>query len=187
MWKKICKNKIINQSFLLRKIKNDKSELLMEYSTEITNGDRTNREGHAAKVYFNALFGKDFSRDDNNDINSALNYGYGVLLSTVNKEICSLGYLTQLGIHHKNEFNPFNLTCDVMEPFRPIIDNFVYYNRNRKFDSAYKYDLINIFNDRLRYNGKEYFFKDIIKLYVKDTLDSMSNEKEYKEFLYYEG
>ena len=187
MWKKICKNKIINQSFLLRKIKNEKSELLMEYSTEITNGDKTNREGHAAKVYFNALFGKDFSRDDNNDINSALNYGYGVLLSTVNKEICSLGYLTQLGIHHKNEFNPFNLTCDVMEPFRPIIDNFVYYNRNRKFDSAYKYDLINIFNDRLRYNGKEYFFKDIIKLYVKDTLDSMSNEKEYKEFLYYEG
>ena len=64
-----------------------------------------NREGHAAKVYFNSLFGKGFSRDDMSSVNAALNYGYGILLSNFNKEIVADGYLTQLGIKHINEYN----------------------------------------------------------------------------------
>ena len=78
---------------------------------ELEFGDLTNREGHAAKVYFNALFGKDFSRRSDNDINAALNYGYALILSSINKEIVSCGYLTQLGICHRNEYNDFNLSC----------------------------------------------------------------------------
>ena len=67
-----------------------------------------NREGHAAKVYFNSLFGKGFSRDDMSSVNAALNYGYGILLSNFNKEIVADGYLTQLGIKHINEYNLTN-------------------------------------------------------------------------------
>ena len=187
LWLKIVENKILNQAFLLKKIKSDKYKLLLSYIDDIKIGDKTNREGHAAKVYFNELFGKNFSRNDNNEINAALNYGYAVLLSTFNKEIVSNGYLTQLGIHHKNEFNEFNLTCDMMEPFRIIIENFVYYNRERRLDSSYKLDIVNIFNNTYKYLGKKYVLKDIIKMYVKNTLDAINDIEKYKGYVYDEG
>lgn len=187
MWQNIIKNKIINQALMLNKIKSDKYELLLSYIEDVLSADKTNREGHAAKVYFNELFGKDFVRNELDEINAALNYGYAILLSTINKEVISNGYLTQLGIHHKNEFNEFNLSCDLMEPFRIIIDNFVYYNQNRELNTEYKLDIINIFNNRYSYEGKNYVLKDIIKMYVKNTLESMDNLENYEEFSIYEG
>lgn len=187
LWTRIVKNKIMNQALLLNKIKLNKYELVLSYVDEVIDGDKTNREGHAAKVYFNAIYGNNFARNLDNEINSALNYGYSVLLSFINKEIINNGYLTQLGIHHKNEFNQFNLTCDLMEPFRVIIDEFVYYNRERKFDTEYKLNIINIFNKTFKYQGKKYTLKDIIKIFVKNTLESVDNQKKYKEFIYYEG
>lgn len=186
LWQMIVKNKIINQATLLRKTYSDKCDLILSYAEDVVIGDKTNREGHAAKVYFNTLFGIGFIRNTSDDINAALNYGYAVLLSTVNKEIVSNGYLTQIGIHHKNEFNEFNLTCDLMEPFRIIIDNFVYYNQGRKLDTEYKLDIVNIFNNTYKYLGKKYTLKDIIKLYVKNTLNSINDIDKYKGF-FYEG
>lgn len=186
LWTKIVKNKITNQMLLLEKIKNDNYTLLLHYIEEVKLGDKTNREGHAAKVYFNALFGKKFSRDMDNSINAALNYGYAILLSTINKEIINNGYLTQLGIHHKNEFNEFNLTCDLMEPFRVIIDNFVYFNQLRKFDKDYKMDLVNLFNQIYKYQNKKYTLKDIIKMYTKNIFDVLENNLDYKGYMFYE-
>lgn len=187
IWAEIVKNKIMNQAVLLKKTKSAKYKLILSYIDEVVDGDKTNREGHAAKVYFNALFGNDFVRNSDDSINAALNYGYAILLSTINKEIVNNGYLTQLGIHHKNEFNEFNLTCDLMEPFRVVIDNFVYYNQERKFDTEYKLDIINILNKTFKYQGKNYTLKDIIKMFVKNTLESINNSENYKEFIYYEG
>lgn len=76
-----------------------------------------------------------------------------------------------------------------MEPFRVIIDNFVYYNANRNLDKEYKLDLINIFNHTYKYENKMYTLKDIIKLYVKNALEILSNNEleNYKEFIFYEG
>ena len=184
LWTLIVKNKIINQAFLLKKIKSKQANLVFSYVDELGVGDKSNREGHASKVYFNALFGKKFSRGNNDIINAKLNYGYAILLSTVSKEITNNGYLTQLGIHHKNEFNPFNLACDLMEPFRVIIDAFVYYNQERELDSNLKLDIINIFNNIYTFNSKKYTLKDIIELYVKNTFKVLSEEKEYKDFIY---
>ncbi len=186
LWAKIVQNKIINQSLLLKKIKVKNYKDLLNYANDVCIDDKTNRECHAAKVYFNYLFGKDFVRHENDSINAALNYGYAILLSNINKEIITNGFVTQLGIHHKSEFNEFNLTCDLMEPFRVIIDNFVYYNKDRNFDKEYKLDLINIFNNTYKYKNKKYVLKDIIKFYVKDTLNSISNINNYKEFIYEE-
>lgn len=187
LWSKIVKNKITNQALLLKKIKSPKYGLVLSYVNEVVDGDKTNREGHAAKVYFNALYGNDFVRNQDSSINAALNYGYAILLSTINKEIVNNGYLTQLGIHHKNEFNEFNLTCDLMEPFRVIIDNFVYFNKERIFDADYKIDILNVFNNTFRYQNKKYTLKDIIKMFVKHTLESINNYEDYRNFLYYEG
>ena len=184
LWTLIVKNKIINQAFLLKKIKSKQANLVFSYVDEVGVGDKSNREGHASKVYFNALFGKKFSRGNNDIINAKLNYGYAILLSTISKEITNNGYLTQLGIHHKNEFNPFNLACDLMEPFRVIIDAFVYYNQERELDSNLKLDIINIFNNIYTFNSKKYTLKDIIELYVKNTFKVLSAEKEYKDFIY---
>lgn len=187
LWMKIVKNKILNQSLMLNKIRNDKCDLLNSYIDEVVSGDKTNREGHAAKVYFNALFGKDFVRNNNDNINAALNYGYAILLSTINKEVITGGYLTQLGIHHKNEFNEFNLSCDLMEPFRVIVDNFVYFNQERELNTNYKLDIVNILNNSYKYQNKSYTLKDIIGLFVKNTLNNINNSDEYKDFIYYEG
>ena len=87
LWKEIVKNKITNQALLLNKIKSKNYNLILSYVNEVKIGDKTNREGHAAKVYFNSLFGKKFIRNDDDKINAALNYGYAVLLSNINKEI----------------------------------------------------------------------------------------------------
>ena len=187
LWMKIVKNKILNQSLMLNKINSDKYDLLNSYIDEVVSGDKTNREGHAAKVYFNSLFGKDFVRNNNDNINAALNYGYAILLSTINKEVIASGYLTQLGIHHKNEFNEFNLSCDLMEPFRVIVDNFVYFNQERELNINYKLDLVNILNNTYKYQNKNYTLKDIIGLFVKNTLNNVDNTEEYKDFIYYEG
>ena len=187
LWSEIVKNKIMNQALLLKKTKSSKYKLVLSYIDEVVDGDKTNREGHAAKVYFNALFGNDFVRNSDDHINAALNYGYAILLSTINKEIINNGYLTQLGIHHKNEFNEFNLTCDLMEPFRIVIDNFVYYNQERKLNTEYKMDIVNILNGIFKYQGKRYTLKDIIKMFVKNTLESVNNSENYKEFIYHEG
>ena len=186
LWSEIVKNKVINQALILNKLNSDKYDLLLSYIDEITTGDKTNREGHAAKVYFNELFGKDFVRNESDNINAALNYGYAILLSTINKEVISNGYITQIGIHHKNEFNEFNLSCDLMEPFRVIIDNFVYYNQDRELDTAYKLDIVNIFNNRYKYDNKNYVLKDAIKIYIKNTLESINDLEKYKGFIIYE-
>lgn len=187
MWQNIIKNKIINQALMMKKINSNKYELLLTYIEDVLSADKTNREGHAAKLYFNELFGKDFVRNESDNINAALNYGYAILLSTINKEVISNGYLTQMGIHHKNEFNEFNLSCDLMEPFRIVIDNFVYYNQEKELNTEFKLDIVNIFNSRYTYENKKYTLKDIIKLYVKNTLEALDEPDKYKEFSIYEG
>lgn len=185
LWQEIVKNKISNQAIILKKVKSEQYSLILQYISSVEIADQTNREGHAAKVYFNALFGKKFIRNHDDDINAALNYGYAILLSSFNKEIVNNGYITQLGIHHKNEFNPYNLACDLMEPFRMIIDYYVYENQQREFDSEFKTGLIELFNCSFLYNQKSYTLKDVIKLYTKNTLEALEGKK-YKSFLYEE-
>lgn len=176
VWKEIVKCKIYQQHTVLKLLKKADNEKLLKYIEEVKDGDTTNREGHAAKVYFNVLFGNDFSRNIECDTNSALDYGYSILLSTFNKEIVSKGYITQLGINHKNEFNFFNLSCDLMEPFRPIVDAVVYNSIGQVFDKAYKYKLINILNLKIKIDGKEQYVANAIPIYVKSVIDAIEQE-----------
>lgn len=183
-WTKIVDMKIYNQSTVLRKLNLDQYQLLLDYRRELELNDVTNREGHAAKVYFNALFGKEFSRsDDSNPLNGLLNYAYAILMSIVNREIVCNGYLTQLGIFHDNQFNSFNLACDFMEVFRPVIDYFIYNLHTTELD---KKKLLSLFNDRISYQGKEFIFTNAISNYVRSVLDFLSSAGEFPmdEFYY---
>ena len=127
VWTEIVSEKIRQQSYTSSgyTATYDEADMLMNYITEIQPGDASNREGHAAKVYFNALFGLDFTRSEDNAVNAALDYGYGILLSCFNREIIASGYMTQIGLFHDNMFNAFNLASDFMEPFRPVVDRIV--------------------------------------------------------------
>lgn len=169
LWSEIIKEKINNQANNLKLVgKLQEYSRLLEYKNDVKSGDFSNREGHSAKVYFNTLFGNDFSRDQNNDINKYLNYGYSILMSTISREIRTYGYLTELGIHHIGESNSFNLSCDLIEPFRPLIDSYVILN---KVDNDnYKDEFIKILSKEVLYNGKSIFLDNAIHLYVEDLL-----------------
>lgn len=185
IWTDIIYQKILNQSIMLKKLQLDNSDKLVEYLKELKIADSTNREGHAAKVYFNTLFGKGFSRDKEIDINAALNYGYSIILSNFNKEIVSLGYLTQIGMKHINEFNYFNLSCDIMEPFRVLVDEVVYRNLGNQFDNSYKVILINLLNEKLRIDGKEHFLTNAIQIYVRSVFNAIE-QKDVSLIKYFE-
>ena len=94
VWTEIVAEKVKQQSEHLKKCElKVPADMLKQYIEEMELGDKTNREGHAAKVYFNALFGIDFSRSKDCAINAALNYGYGILLSCFNREVIANGYV----------------------------------------------------------------------------------------------
>lgn len=175
MWTRIIFEKIKNQSLLLKKHNKQQFELLDLYLSELELNDRSNREGLSAKVYFNALFGKDFNRREDNDINASLNYGYALILSAVNKEIIANGYITQIGIKHRNDFNDFNLSSDIMEPFRPLIDEIVYNSLPVVFDSEMRTKLLNIFNSTVTIDSNEYYLSSAISKFVSDVLKNLGN------------
>lgn len=177
IWRQIVKYKIHNQARLLKKLNIAGYEKLLEFEKEVEMADKTNREGHAAKVYFNLLFGNQFIRGKDDNINSALDYGYSIILSTMNKEIVSKGYITQIGINHKSEFNEFNLTCDVMEPFRPLIDEIVFENINSEFNKNIKYKLINVLNNKIEIDGREQYVGNAIPIYIKNIFNALENEE----------
>ena len=149
--------------------------MLEKYIDEVEFKDSTNREGHAAKVYFNAMFGKDFSRSDDSNINAALNYGYSILLSSINRQVVSNGYLTQIGIFHDNMFNQFNLSSDLIEPWRSVVDDKVYNSVKKVFDQEQKIELINLLNDFVNIDNKETRINQAIDIYVRSVFDALNN------------
>lgn len=173
VWTQIVAEKIKNQAKVLEIYKLPQSSMLMGYIDELELNDKSNREGHAAKVYFNALFGKSFSRNDECPINAALNYGYSIVLSVFNREITANGYLTQLGLFHDNMFNQYNLSCDLMEPFRPFVDIAVKDMNPHKFEKEEKISIFNLLNDEFKIDGRTQTFINAVKIYCKSVFDAI--------------
>ena len=175
-WQKIVQYKIYNQAKLLENLNISGFEKLHEYVNQVELGDKSNREGHAAKVYFNLLFGVNFIRGREDNTNIALDYGYSILLSILNREVVNKGYITQLGINHKNEFNQFNLSCDLMEIFRPLVDEIVYENRELVFDKAFKYKLIDIYNRKILIENREQYLANAVPIFISSVFDFLEKE-----------
>lgn len=185
IWTEIVTEKIRNQMNVLSKFGyREQADMLKSYIFEIRPGDETNREGHAAKVYFNALFGMNFSRSADNDINAALNYGYSLILSVFNREVVSNGFLTQLGMFHDNMFNPFNLSSDLMEPFRTVIDEKVVRMSVEPFGHEEKMSIVDLLNKDVYIDGKQNTLNNAIKIYCKSVFASLS-ERDVAEIKFY--
>lgn len=176
LWSEIVAEKIRKQRDLLKLLDKAESAVLDSYIQQIRPGDTTNREGHAAKVYFNAIFGMDFTRTADSFINAALNYGYTVLLAAFNREIVANGYLTQLGLFHDNMFNYFNLSSDLMEPFRPLIDKTVLKMPLEQFEHQEKLQLLAVLNQSVYIDGKQHYVNNAIKYYCRSIFDALNND-----------
>ena len=174
VWTEIVTEKIRKQKELLELLGKEESELLSSYLKEIVWNDETNREGHAAKVYFNALFGLDFTRTEDNFINAALNYGYSIILSAFTREVVANGYITQLGLFHDNMFNQFNLASDLMEPFRILVDREVTGMNLIQFEHEEKMQLVNILNQEVRIDSRVQYVNNAIKIYCKSVFDALN-------------
>ena len=174
VWTEIVTEKIRKQKKLLEYQGKEESKLLDSYLQEIKWNDETNREGHAAKVYFNALFGLDFTRTTDCPVNAALNYGYSIILSAFTREITANGYITQLGLFHDNMFNQFNLASDLMEPFRVLVDKEVLEMKFEEFEVDEKRRLVNILNHEVVIDGKVQYVNNAVKIYCKSVFDALN-------------
>jgi len=185
IWTEIVAEKIRQQAKFLKELeKDDEAALLFSYLEELEYNDSTNREGHAAKVYFNALFGMQFTRSTDCVTNAALNYGYSLLLSAFNRECVAAGYLTQLGLFHNNQFNHFNLSCDLMEPFRVLVDRAVVSQQFTKFETEEKHSLVGILNRTVMIDGSQQYVINAIKIYCRSVFDAI-NDCDVSEIRFY--
>lgn len=179
-WNQIVKRKIENSIRVLEMTSKEEFPIskLTEYINEITDGDSKNREGLAAKMYFRSLFGSDFIRFYDDNVNAALNYGYTIIASAIIINLAVYGLNTYLGIHHSSKINNFNLAYDFLEPYRSVVDKFVYDNQDDivlPLSFEFRKKLINLLNKEVLHQNKKYTIEYSIGLLIKSYIKSFSS------------
>ena len=180
IWQKIVTRKIENQSLCLDKLGIPEAERLLAISKEVQSGDTNNREGYAASIYFKSLFGKEFSRNDENGINAALNYGYAIIRAYISKSLVAYGLEPSLGICHKNSLNAFCLSDDVIEPFRPIVDLYVTIKQQDwegEFSTAQKAELLQLLNVSVQIGEEHTSVSRAIELMIQSLIKTFEGDE----------
>lgn len=124
LWRQTVSYKIYNQAMLLKK-NNYEYRNMLAWSDDVKSGDSKNLEARASAFYWKNLFPKElnFCRDRFGEPpNNLLNYGYAILRAVIARGLVASGLLPTLGIHHKNKYNAYCLADDIMEPYRPFVD-----------------------------------------------------------------
>lgn len=183
LWKQIVCSKLENQAQVLEMYDKEPEyiERIRMLKDDIQDGDETNREAVGAKLYFEGLMGKGFSRNDDNELmNSGLDYGYAIVRAYLARLCVGYGLNTQLGIHHRNEYNRFNLVDDLMEPFRPILDMYVYIllYAEEYFRVEHRHLLVNFLNHYIKYKGKKMHICNAMEEYVAQVAAIIQNRRE---------
>ncbi|MDO4281584.1 MAG: type II CRISPR-associated endonuclease Cas1 [Peptococcaceae bacterium] len=188
VWAAIVAEKIRKQAALLKSLGLDDHALLEQYAEETQMVSKNDFEGPAARVYFRALFGENFTRGRHAEdaLNAALNYGYQVLLATFNREIAAKGYLTQLGLWHDSQLNPFNMGSDLMEPFRPLVDAAVVALWPEQFETTEKQAILAVLDQGVMINHRKENVTNAIKIYVNSVFDAL-NEGDDTMIRFYEN
>lgn len=170
----IIQCKILNQVRLLKLKLIDDSRLVRieSFISEVEPGDPGNREGLAAKMYFNLMFGSDFIRFESDPVNAGLNYGYAILRSQISKIIYSKGLNASIGIFHKGPSNMFNLSDDIIEPFRPIIDSYVYDHLRlaNEFNATHRKDLIRLTTEKISINNQSHTIFNAMNIMIESII-----------------
>lgn len=128
LWQQTIKQKILNQEYVLRDNTDKETNCMRVWSNDVRSGDPNNLEARAAAYYWKNLFNKypNFARDrEGLPPNNLLNYGYAILRAVIARALVGSGLLPTLGIHHHNRYNAYCLADDIMEPYRPYVDQLV--------------------------------------------------------------
>lgn len=152
LWQQTMQYKIRNQAAVLSKCSNAETKCMQVWANDVRSGDPENLEARAAVYYWKSLFGHipEFIRDREGVApNNLLNYGYAILRAVVARSLVASGLLPTLGIHHHNRYNAYCLADDIMEPYRPYIDQLVYeiteqYGADVKLSKDIKAELLSI-------------------------------------------
>lgn len=187
LWRAIVGQKILNQiQFNIQKgIAQDRIDKMVDLYSGLTQGDQTNREGLIAKMYFAALYGKDFIRGDEGLENLAMNYGYAIIRAAIARIVVGQGLLPVYGVFHHNEYNAFNLVDDLMEPFRPLMDYWI----DEKISKDYEYlayearlTLIDFLNQPMWYKNQKSSVELVMEKYIASFIKA--TEKKDVSLLY---
>ncbi len=174
IWQEIVKAKIKNQKNVMEYFDANPEyiSILDKYYQEVELNDKTNREGLAAKIYFRELFGDDFLRKSDDVRNSALNYGYSILRSQICRALVARGLNPHFGIFHRGPSNPFNLADDVIEVFRPIVDQYVLKNLkiNDVFTRNIRVELVAQTTKKVMIDGKIHTINNAIIIMVDSII-----------------
>lgn len=182
IWQKIIKQKLWNQGECLELLNLNGVEYLKRLSCDVDSGDKGNKEAIGAKYYFKNIFGEKFTREDEmNGINSALNYGYTIFRSAIARTLVMYGFNPCLGVNHCNELNQYNLADDFIEPFRPIVDLWVYKNIKEKdiLSKEHRVALVNLLNYECIIEDKNHSILNAIDKMVASYTTAV-NQKDFR-------
>lgn len=180
MWETIIKAKIRNQAKVIECTTQDERahDTLLDYINNVKFGDENNMEGSAARVYFRSLFGPTFIRFGDTPISSALNYGYSIITGAVIRSCAFSGLNGSLGIWHDNVLNANNLACDLVEPFRPIVDYYVFKNMaslTLPLSKEFRRGLIDLLNSYVLVDRRKYQVSYAISLLVNNYVEYLES------------
>ena len=128
LWQQTVQAKIRNQASVLKRMSNVEVGCMLAWANDVKSGDSDNLEGRAAAYYWKNIFPSlpGFTRDREGEMpNNLLNYGYAIVRAVVARALVTSGLLPTLGIHHHNRYNAYCLADDIMEPYRPYVDEMV--------------------------------------------------------------
>ena len=176
LWRKNIIQKITNQADVLKKFGHEHEDL-RKLANTVRSGDTGNNESIAARFYFNRLLG-DATRRKPMWHNSALNYGYAIIRSSIAREVAARGFISMIGINHHSELNQFNLVDDLIECFRPIVDDYVLsevtFNHINSADSSLTSEDRRAIIDILNKNDIIYNKKFEVKLSISKMVESFA-------------
>jgi len=185
LWRKNIMQKIKNQAVVLRKnnfeIEADKLDKL---ASTVRSGDVGNNEATAARLYFDTLLG-DATRRKPMWHNSALNYGYAIVRGSLARAIAARGLITEIGINHHSELNQYNLVDDLIESFRPLVDEYILTKvapchigdeQDFSLNKIDRHNIIDIMNQYGTMVDKRYTIKHLTGMVVESLMNSISND-----------
>lgn len=199
LWQQIIKAKIHNQSRLLQMQNKEEYSKLESLEKSVRLGDTSNNEAKAAAIYFKALFGNSFSRKIETftdgtlgTINAALNYGYSIVRGMIVRSLCISGLYPALGLFHCNQFNPFNLADDLIEPYRIFVDSLVAQmleneELGESLELQNRVKLANILNTSILIDAKMYPLSRAIIVSVQSLVHAMEQESPLKLAIFEEN
>ena len=162
LWQQTIQAKIANQAAVLKRCRNAEVRNMQVWANDVRSGDAMNLEARAAAYYWKNMFSHipDFTRSrDGVPPNNLLNYGYAIIRAVVARALVSVGLLPTLGIHHHNRYNAYCLADDIMEPYRPIVDELVVriersYADNSRLTTEIKRELLALPVTEVNIDGK---------------------------------